>query len=387
MKVVEDPALRAARLDRFRDIYVDTCNLDEEDESPAARRARSSPKKLRGTSTSLEKPYLRLTSSPDPRQVRPLKVLKQSLELIKTRYLSDDNYSYACDQLKSIRQDLTVQCIRGRFTAHVYETHARIALESGDLPEYNQCQSQLQEMRQKGVQISVDEFDAYRILYSLHVDSKLELAGVFRDIAASRKDCVLGVARWQSGFAAVKDSSTSVTNFALAVVDALRERNSHRFFRLYKAAPMHTSHLMDFLVSRQRRQMLGNLLKAYLSLPVPVAAALLHFKQVKKCERFLQDSGCILDLSNDGVEGGHGESVLVIDCKRSLAVVGTVIADSTGPNRQAADGGSSAGNLATSVASALSSGREKGSGKKDKGRRGSDGDKGAAHKRHKKSSR
>ena len=31
-----------------------------------------------------------------------------------------------------------MQTVTNRFAAHVYETHARIALESGDLPEYNQ---------------------------------------------------------------------------------------------------------------------------------------------------------------------------------------------------------------------------------------------------------
>lgn len=87
-----------------------------------------------GTSTTLEKRYLRLTSvsdsgllpltsarvrlaltlssvrtqEPDPSTIRPLPVLIQTLELLKQKWRKELNYPYICDQFKSVRQDLTV---------------------------------------------------------------------------------------------------------------------------------------------------------------------------------------------------------------------------------------------------------------------------------------
>lgn len=92
----------------------------------------------------------------------------QTLEMLKKKWRTEANYGYICDQFKSMRQDLTVQRIKNEFTVKVYEIHARIALENGDLGEYNQCQSQLRGLYELGLKGSVMEFLAYRILYLLH---------------------------------------------------------------------------------------------------------------------------------------------------------------------------------------------------------------------------
>lgn len=197
-----------------------------------------------GRSKQLEKRYLRLTSAPDPDTVRPLAVLEKTLELLKSKWKSENNYSYICDQFKSVRQDLTVQHIKNEFTINVYEIHARIALEKGDLGEYNQCQSQLANLYQEKIPGGHQhEFKAYRILYLLHTCNRSDMNDILASLTPTEK-------------------SNKAVLHALAVRSALAAGNYHRFFRLYMDAPNMGGYLMDSFIERERLAALCSICKA-----------------------------------------------------------------------------------------------------------------------------
>lgn len=197
-----------------------------------------------GTCQNLEKKYFRLTSAPIPSQVRPESVLRQTLDLLKKKWKKESNYSYICDQFKSMRQDLTVQRIRNDFTVTVYEIHARIALEKGDLGEYNQCQTQLRALYAQNLGGNPVEFKAYRILYFIHTSNRTALNDILTDLTIAEK-----------GEKAIKH--------ALDVRSALALGNYHRFFRLYLDTPNMGAYLMDMFVVRERLAALSNICKAY----------------------------------------------------------------------------------------------------------------------------
>ncbi|EGY19558.1 hypothetical protein VD0002_g5412 [Verticillium dahliae] len=197
-----------------------------------------------GTCEVLEKRYLRLTSAPIPSLVRPEPVLHQTLDLLKKKWRKESNYSYICDQLKSVRQDLTVQRIKNDFTVTVYELHARIALEKGDLGEYNQCQTQLRTLYALGLQGNPIEFKAYRILYFIHTANRTGLNDAMADLTTAEKE-------------------KGPIKHALSVRSALALGNYHKFFQLYLDTPNMGAYLMDMFVVRERLAALCNICKAY----------------------------------------------------------------------------------------------------------------------------
>merc|ERR1712176_141397 len=126
-------------------------------------------KRVIGTNTKVEKDYFRLTSEPNPNEVRTLDTLKKAFSLLMIRWKTKNkkDYLYVGGQFKSLRQDLRVQHIRNEFSVKVYEENAKICLEVGDLSEYNQCQGQLKELYSEMELFGQNyiEFLSYRLLY------------------------------------------------------------------------------------------------------------------------------------------------------------------------------------------------------------------------------
>lgn len=253
-------------------------------EEPRARYG-SSPSSSRGESPApsanqgpvvgrcqeLEKNYFRLTSAPNPDTVRPLHVLHKTLDLLKKKWKKDNNYGYICDQFKSLRQDLTVQHIRNEFTVSVYEIHARIALEKGDLGEYNQCQTQLRALYAQNLGGHPTEFKAYRILYFIHTRNWTAMNDALADLTAA-------------------DKRDPAVKHALDVRSALALGNYHRFFQLYLDTPNMGAYLMDMFVDRERLSALAAICKAYKpDVKIRFITEELGFESDEQSARFILD--------------------------------------------------------------------------------------------------
>lgn len=239
---------------------------------------------IKGTCQTIEKEFLRLTSAPHPSTVRPECVLIEALILVKKKWRAGKcDYTYACSQMKSIRQDLTVQHIKNGLTVNVYETHARISLEQGDLNEFNQCQTQLAELYERlGKPDKKAEFLGYRILYCLFAQeqskrpeaSRIEMTSILTSITCQQRQ-------------------SPVVAHALQVREAVVMNAYPRFFELYRKAPEMSRYLMDAMTTRIRLTALRIMCSAYRpSLSVEYICQVLSLERMKKeTLSFLEASG------------------------------------------------------------------------------------------------
>ncbi|KAN0137152.1 SAC3/GANP/Nin1/mts3/eIF-3 p25 family domain containing protein [Lactarius tabidus] len=254
-----------------------------------------------GTSQEIFKDYLRLTSDPNPEQIRPYHVLQQSLTELKKRWRDKAPYNWICSQFKSLRQDLTVQRIKNDFTVAVYEIHARMALEVADMVEYNQCQSSLKGLYELGIPGNDEEFTAYRILMLLHGRNRSELNLYVSQLTPKQK-------------------ASSAVKHALAVQRALALGNYHAFFELYLNAPNMGAYIMDHFVDRERLRALLVMTKSYQRLPLAFIHQELAFDSLNHVHEFLMSH-----RAAHFVNPNNSDAEKILDCKIVSTELPTVL--------------------------------------------------------------
>ncbi|CAM9556536.1 unnamed protein product [Chrysoparadoxa australica] len=276
--------LKASNAERFKS------HLGGPQPSKSAPRRKRKRGLIVGTSTQLEKSYLRLTSDPKPELVRPRNMLLKALAHVKDQWVQHEDYEWACDQLKAIRQDLVVQGICDQFAMDVYRSHSRIALESGDINEYKQCQVRLGEMRDEGVKSSMeetDEFQAYHLLYCAYQEDQNELVRALSELGSSQLTMTPG----------------SSTRHAIDVIKSLASDNYQAFFKLYAQAPHMSGYLMDYKVNRMRKVALSRMVRAYMpSIDIDYVTASLQFSSREDCRKFLIGAGGVLTPGKDALD-------------------------------------------------------------------------------------
>ena len=259
---------------------------------------------IQGTSQSVEKDYYRLTSAPQPAAVRPLSVLETALGRVKERWKAAREYGWCCNQLKSIRQDLTVQHIRNTFACECYETHGRIALEHGDLSEFAQLMTPLSSLHSEGLTpLAVRaEFIAYRILLACHHKRHNDLSIL----------SLLATLPTQL-------SSHPYIQHALDVRQSLLLRSYLRFFHHYHTAPAMSSYLMDALAGEMRMRGLRVLCTAFRGrCECGWVRRWVGFEEEDECVQWLVAMG--VPVVEEEVVGG-GVSRWWFDARAALSVV------------------------------------------------------------------
>ena len=314
------------------------------------RRNEANQTRVVGTSTALEKPYLRLTTHAKPEDVRPLPVLIRCLAHIKNEFIKNEDFEWTNEQMKSLRQDLTVQGIKNKFVLEVYETHARILLENGDLDEFHQCESVIRSLTsshhhqdsEKDLCIesddarvddddesdnclnqseeSADEFQAYHILYNLVRDNWGELTRSLTDTnneyLETSSNAASSYSDSEKQAAAAHHHGTS-RRHAFKVVQSVVHDDYQGFFRLYETAPHMSAYLMDFLVRRVRDGAYERIVSAYRpTLSVEHFREALHFDDLEETRRFLKKSKAAFMQEQGGPP-------FYVDCKSSAASLPT----------------------------------------------------------------
>ena len=203
-----------------------------------------------GTSTTLEKPYLRLTERPVPSSVRPLSVLKKSLALMREKKRNGAPWKeYLAGQMQSIRQDIIIQAIADDFALDVYETNARWCLENDDIAEFKRCLLRIDEFYNHLDLTSEhqDEFSCYSLLYHLLPEDFPSLNADLAALAHGRKQL------------------SPAIQHCIRICEAYIDNNWSLFFKLSQTTHFLEKHLLDKAAERIRINSLTTIFVSYVS--------------------------------------------------------------------------------------------------------------------------
>lgn len=248
----EDESRKASRASRFRD----TASASKPSTTPSPWgyggyvevSSYEDTEPIVGTSTTLEKTYLRLTERPVPSSVRPLSVLKKSLALMREKKQNGASWKeYLSGQMQSIRQDIIIQAIADEFALEVYETNARWCLENDDIPEFKRCLLRIDEFYNHLDLTSEhqDEFSCYALLFHLLPEDFPSLNAELATLAHGRKKL-----------------SPSLKH-CVRICEAYIDNNWSLFFQLSKTTHFLEKHLLDPAAERLRINSLTSIFVSY----------------------------------------------------------------------------------------------------------------------------
>lgn len=289
-------------------------------------------KQIVGTSTALEKPYLRLTAEPNPSVIRPEGVLKRSFRHVFDTFMKNRNYRYIEEQLRSIRQDIQVQHLRSPFVIKLYATGARLALVHGDLDQFNQCQTQLMQLKSyaEGFPFYMREFDCYCFLYLAMQNMQMDILRYLRNALKSefmntphyRYATAIRRALAEGNFVGyfrmaetsgidIDKCLTDIYQEAFSTIDYCEVVDTRSINVLREKGdiltpPFYTKFLFKMFEPRLRMNALVNMASTSISLSMETIKHVLNFCSMAECEAFIRDNGGTLNHNG------------LLDCKKSV---------------------------------------------------------------------
>ena len=229
--------------------------------------------KIVGTSRALEKQYLRITGADlDPSMYRPPDVLHESFKYCMDKFNQTRNYVYIRDQLRSIRQDLTVQGIEDEFSVLVYETVTKLAIEHLDWDNFNQSLNPLESLYADGFgkEENIAEISGYRIMY---------LIG-FKDVTGLYS------------FIPLLDDNiyaSKPVQFALEAWKAISQNYWPKFFQLYSEATPLMRNVMTISLPSVRFEALEQIRRSIRTPSLEDYRTFLYFDTLDETKKYLDE--------------------------------------------------------------------------------------------------